>query len=150
MDQITIITIKRSLLALSIMMYLTAILSSCDNNSIDLGSHYRYNTEYQYISGHQIGFFYPYIIKNQPKRKDIPPIVIDYKYDNDYIWVKQKPKIPLEQIYYDFNEIIYPLGLDTTYYWIIDKKTGEVMGPLLYKEFYSKCKTCGTNNLINE
>ena len=149
MDQIIKATIRSSL-SLLIIMSLTAILFSCDNGSVELGSHYRYYTEHQYISGHQIGILYPYIIKHQPKRKDIPPIVIDYKYDNDYILVKQKPKIPLEQIYYDFNEIIYPLGLDTTYYWIIDKKTGEVTGPLLYKEFYSRCKTCSINNLINE
>lgn len=122
MDQIIKTTIKISLLSLSIMMFLTAILFSCDNKSIDLGSHFIYDTEHQYISGHQIGILYPLIIKHQPNRKDIPPIVMDYKYDNDYILVKQKPKIPLEQIYYDYNEIIYPSGLDTTYYWIIEKK----------------------------
>ena len=119
MDQIIKTTIKISLLSLSIMMFLTAILFSCDNKSIDLGSHFIYDTEHQYISRHQIGILYPLIIKHQPNRKDIPPIVMDYKYDNDYILVKQKPKIPLEQIYYDYNEIIYPSGLDTTYYWII-------------------------------
>ena len=150
MDQIIKTTIKISLLSLSIMMFLTAILFSCDNKSIDLGSHFIYDTEHQYISGNQIGILYPLIIKHQPNRKDIPPIVMDYKYDNDYILVKQKPKIPLEQIYYDYNEIIYPSGLDTTYYWIIEKKTGEVMGPLLYKEFYSKCKIYGIKNIINE
>lgn len=133
MDQIIKTTIKISLLSLSIMMFLTAILFSCDNKSIDLGSHFIYDTEHQYISGHQIGILYPLIIKHQPNRKDIPPIVMDYKYDNDYILVKQKPKIPLEQIYYDYNEIIYPSGLDTTYYWIIEKK--QVM---LWVHYYIK------------
>ena len=74
MDQIIKTTIKISLLSLSIMMFLTAILFSCDNKSIDLGSHFIYDTEHQYISGHQIGILYPLIIKHQPNRKDIPPI----------------------------------------------------------------------------
>ena len=66
MDQIIKTTIKISLLSLSIMMFLTAILFSCDNKSIDLGSHFIYDTEHQYISGHQIGILYPLIIKHQP------------------------------------------------------------------------------------
>lgn len=133
-------------LLISLVISLTTFLFSCDNNYIDLGAHYKYDTEHQYISGHQIGLFYPYIIKHQPKRRDIPPTVIDYEYDNDYILAKQSPKIPLEQIYYDFNDIVYPLGLDTTYYWIIEKKTGEVVGPLSYYEFYSRCELCGIKN----
>ena len=140
MDQIIKTTIKISLLSLSIMMFLTAILFSCDNKSIDLGSHFIYNTEHQYISGHQIGILYPLIIKHQPNRKDIPPIVMDYKYDNDYILVKQKPKIPLEQIYYDYNEIIYPSGLDTTYYWIIEKKQVKLWVHYYIKSFIVSVK----------
>lgn len=140
MDQIIKTTIKISLLSLSIMMFLTAILFSCDNKSIDLGSHFIYDTEHQYISGHQIGILYPLIIKHQPNRKDIPPIVMDYKYDNDYILVKQKPKIPLEQIYYDYNEIIYPSGLDTTYYWIIEKKQVKLWVHYYIKSFIVSVK----------
>ena len=140
MDQIIKTTIKISLLSLSIMMFLTAILFSCDNKSIDLGSHFIYDTEHQYISGHQIGLLYPLIIKHQPNRKDIPPIVMDYKYDNDYILVKQKPKIPLEQIYYDYNEIIYPSGLDTTYYWIIEKKQVKLWVHYYIKSFIVSVK----------
>ena len=122
------------------MMFLTAILFSCDNKSIDLGSHFIYDTEHQYISGHQIGILYSLIIKHQPNRKDIPPIVMDYKYDNDYILVKQKPKIPLEQIYYDYNEIIYPSGLDTTYYWIIEKKQVKLWVHYYIKSFIVSVK----------
>ena len=122
------------------MMFLTAILFSCDNKSIDLGSHFIYDTEHKYISGHQIGILYPLIIKHQPNRKDIPPIVMDYKYDNDYILVKQKPKIPLEQIYYDYNEIIYPSGLDTTYYWIIEKKQVKLWVHYYIKSFIVSVK----------
>ena len=140
MDQIIKTTIKISLLSLSIMMFLTAILFSCDNKSIDLGSHFIYDTEHQYISGHQIGILYPLIIKHQPNRKDIPPIVMDYKYDNDYILVKQKPKIPLEQIYYNYNEIIYPSGLDTTYYWIIEKKQVKLWVHYYIKSFIVSVK----------
>lgn len=132
--------IKKKTFFFSIIIVLSVLQSSCDNDSIDLGSHYKYDTKHQFITSHQIGILYPFNIKQQPKRKDIPPCVIDYKYDNDFIIVKQKPKVPIEQIYYDYDEVYYPLGFDSIYYWIIDKNQGCVIGPLLYQDFYNKCE----------
>ncbi len=142
MDKIIGFT-KKGIFIFLIVSSAMVLLCSCVNDSVDLGGYFKYDTEHQYISGHCIGILYPIIIKRQPGRKDIPPCVIGYKYDDDFIIAIQKPKTPLEQIYYDFNDVKYPLGLDTTYYWIIDKKEGCVNGPLTYTEFCGKCELYG-------
>ncbi len=148
MDQI-IKFFKKHLYFISIIQPLLALLLSCNNNSIDLGGHFIYDVEHQCISGHQIGILYPCITGHQPERKDVPPLVIDYEYDDVFILVKQKPKIPIDQIYYDFNEVTYPCGLDSTYYWIINKRKGTVLGPLLYTDFYNKCMMYGAKTTWN-
>ena len=66
---------------------------------------------------------------------DIPPYVIAYDYDRNYIIVKQRPQYK-EYVIYD--RINYPLGKNYTYYWIIIKRNKEVIGPLSYEDFIKK------------
>lgn len=50
--------------------------------------------------------------------------VIRYAFDSQYILAKQKP----ESFVYDGS--IYTSGVNCTYYWLIDKRTDEAIGPL--------------------
>ncbi|MBQ7539801.1 MAG: hypothetical protein IJT13_01605 [Bacteroidaceae bacterium] len=63
----------------------------------------------------------------------IPPAVLssDYFITNDYILAKQHPN-QFDGDYPRFYQ--YPMGRDTTYYWLVNKKTKEQAGPLLYSE----------------
>lgn len=149
MDQIIKFTKKYITVIIILLFYIVSLLS-CDNNSIDLGGHFKYDVEHQYISGHQIGILYPYYTYHQPERKDVPPLVIDYEYDDVFILVKQIPQLPIEQIYYDYNDVTYPFGLDSTYYWIINKNNGIVLGPLTYTDFYNKCMMIGAKSTWND
>lgn len=124
-------TISMALLMISV--------CSCSNDYVNLGKWFRFDVQNEYITSRQIGFMYPVIIENQLERRDIPPRVIDYVYDKRYILVKQKPKLPLEQIYYDSDEFSYPMGTDSVYYWIVDKNKGAVLGPFLFDDYKSKC-----------
>lgn len=65
---------------------------------------------------------------------DIPPNVIDYVYDKDFILVKQKPK-EFDEAIYDKMEYNYPHGRDSTYYWLIIVKNKVALGPLDINEF---------------
>ena len=126
--------------SLTIVVILISSLLFIKQDQIDLGCHFIYDEEHHCITAHQIGLLFPFIIKQQPERKNIPPEVIDYVYNDSFILVKQKPKIPLEQIYYDSNDILYPNSPNSEYYWIIDKRNGYVIGPLSYIDYCSKCK----------
>jgi len=66
---------------------------------------------------------------------DIPPYVLSYDYDRNYIIVKQRPQYKEYAIY---DRINYPLGKNQTYYWIIIKRNKEVIGPLLHEDFIEK------------
>lgn len=65
---------------------------------------------------------------------DIPPRVLEYNLNDEYIIVKQLPKKYHDAIY-DDKEYIYLNGRDKLYYWIIDKKNQDVIGPLDSIEF---------------
>jgi len=63
----------------------------------------------------------------------IPQFVEDYEYNSRFIVARQRPTVRgnlSEEI-----EYIYPLGRDTTYYWIIDKNNDRIYGPVLYDRF---------------
>ena len=128
---------------LSIILVWILSLGSCNKDEVNLGHHFKFDTKRQCVFSHQIGVLYPIVIKNQPGRRDIPPNVIDYVFDKRYVLVKQQPKIPLEQIYYDSNDVAYPHELDSLYYWIIIKRDGIVLGPMLFDDFHNKCNELG-------
>jgi hypothetical protein len=89
-----------------------------DTDSKNLGSGFVYNAEHKDIAG----------------KMDIPPTIISYDYDKNFIIAKQKPKEFNEAIY-DKMEYVYPLGRDTVYYWLIIKQEQKVFGALDYDSF---------------
>jgi hypothetical protein len=73
------------------------------------------------------------ILSKEPKGGEIPSTVIAFDYDKNFIIAKQRPKLP-QDILYEKN-YNYELGADTTYFWLIIKKSRLVLGPLKEKEF---------------
>lgn len=73
------------------------------------------------------------ILCKKPKGGEIPSTVIAFDYDKNFIIAKQRPKLP-QDILYEKN-YNYELGVDTTYFWLIIKKSHLVLGPLNEKEF---------------
>ena len=53
--------------------------------------------------------------------------VLDYDYNRQFIIAKQKPAMPRNVIYADYD---YAQGFDAIYYWIIEKKTNRYIGPV--------------------
>ncbi|MBT0813065.1 hypothetical protein KIH41_17385 [Litoribacter ruber] len=64
---------------------------------------------------------------------EIPSTVISFDYDGDFIIAKQRPKLPQDILYEKVYN--YELGADTTYFWLIVKKSHLVLGPLSKEEF---------------
>ena len=73
------------------------------------------------------------ILCKKPKGGEIPSTVIAFDYDKNFIIAKQRPKLS-QDILYEKN-YNYELGVDTTYFWLIIKKSHLVLGPLNEKEF---------------
>ena len=97
------------------------------NNIIELGYGFHYNEELLAIMSDYL---------NLP---DIPPEVLMYQYDDNFIVAKQKPR-RYKEFNYTYNEgYKYSKGLDSEYYWIIKKKEKKVFGPLEYSQFIRLC-----------
>ena len=75
----------------------------------------------------------------------IPPTVIDFDYNRDFIIAKQKPKLPLD-ILYDVN-YLYKDEVDT-FYWIISVKNYFGLGPLDKQEYEAARKKYGVPNKL--
>ena len=90
--------------------------SICSSGRINLGKGYSYFYEQSAILA---------------KENDIPPTVLDFKYNRKFIIAKQKPKLPSSIMY---AKVEYPYG-DSVYYWIIIKKEHRLIGPLNKEEF---------------
>jgi hypothetical protein len=73
------------------------------------------------------------ILCEQPNSGEIPATIIDYDFDNNFIIAKQKPKLPQDPLYK--KRYNYKGGGDKFYYWIINKKTHVVIGPMNELEF---------------
>ena len=73
------------------------------------------------------------ILSEETKGGEIPSTVIAFDYDKNFIIAKQQPKLPQDILYKNIYN--YHLGRDTTYFWLIIKKTHLVLGPLSEKEF---------------
>jgi len=86
---------------------------------------------YQYSQEVNLGndFYYYGSHKHILGDVDIPPRVLEYNLNDEFIIVKQLPKKYHDAIY-DDKEYIYLNGRDKLYYWIIDKTNQEVIGPL--------------------
>lgn len=87
-------------------------------------------------------FYYDYessSIFGKENLVDIPPNIVNYAYDKNFVIVKQQPV--LVYIDYDYNQdYSYKAGLDESYYWLVSLAEKNVYGPLLYDEFETLCK----------
>lgn len=94
----------------------------------DLGGGYTYYYEQDHVLGRD---------KTQP---DIPPTIDAFSYDDEFIIAKQslRGRCPSAMYNAPDNYVDYPLGLDSTYYWIIVKKNDSLLGPLTKSEFNEK------------
>ncbi|MBP1630366.1 MAG: hypothetical protein H6Q15_1259 [Bacteroidetes bacterium] len=101
-----------SSILLLLLLYLLISLSYNDNN-YKLSGGYNFDKEHKHITG----------------RIDIPPNVINYKYNDDYIIVKQRPT-EIHNAIYDKMNYVYKYGKDNIYYWIIIHKDSIVLGPI--------------------
>jgi hypothetical protein len=96
-----------------------------------LGSGYIY-----YRGGGDYNYIYH---ENYPRERKIPRNIISYNYkrSGSFIVAKQKPSE------YDESwekEVIYPLGRDTVYYWLIIKEDHKILGPLDSIQFCKEIK----------
>jgi len=92
-----------------------------DDSNGYLGSGYTYKSDTEEIYNE-----YP------DKFGEIPPTIISFDYNNKFVIAKQKPRIPINSIYKDYN---YSRGDSATYYWIIIKRQKITLGPLNRNEF---------------
>ena len=88
-------------------------------------------------------FYYDYDLNSifgNSKAGDIPPEIIDFSYDNNFVVVKQKPKSKYSGMYNCPEDLNYKNGIDETYYWLISLKEKKVYGPMLLEEYNILCK----------
>jgi len=109
------------ILALLAIMVLWSIVN--DRNRIYLGAGFSYYRDIKSVLFWNVG---------DTTNRDIPPTVLAYKKNQQYIVIKQKPKEYENVMYPQYN---YSAGRDTVYYWIINKNTKQVSGPLERKDF---------------
>ena len=76
---------------------------------------------------------------------DISPEIVDYKYDKNFVIVKQKPKYINDSMYDYPEDYKYANGLGEYYYWLIILGEKTVLGPLTYEDFSEVCKL---NNVV--
>ena len=123
MDKIkSIITIF--LLVIIFLIAWATITFLFSDDSKDLGGGYTYYSEQKMICG----------------KYQIPPTILEYRYNSEIIIVKQRPTKYKDIMYIDYN---YPLGRDTIYYWIIEKKTNTFIGPINYDDFLKRTSGIG-------
>ena len=94
-----------------------------------------------------------YYVRYEPHnvyKEYVPPYVEEFKYDSLYIIAKQNPrgKYGLRSAF-SRPDISYPNGQWHDYYWIIDKKTNHVYGPLNLDDFNSKKDSLNINLELN-
>ena len=115
----------------NIICYLYIILSiclvfSCSDYSEDLGGNYTYMNE---------GGSLKSISHRFPKKGGrIPPSVVSYGYNTNFIIAKQIPDSALIAMGYD-REYDYDRGLCDDYYWLIIKKEQRTLGPMSIHQF---------------
>lgn len=90
-------------------------------------------------------------IFGEGKLTDVPPYVEFYCDDKNHILIKQKPHFNYDDMY-EYNEnYSYKNGLKDFYYWIIVKKTDEILGPLTKEEFEQSIKNLSiSKKLVGE
>ena len=110
--------------SLFIIFLFSLLFAYCSDYSVHLGNNYTY--AHEGIGGNRIFHEHP------AKGGEIPPDVISYGYDKQFIIAKQKPN-EFDSAYE--TEYVYSLGRDTVYYWLIIKEEQKVFGPMDINEF---------------
>ncbi len=105
-----------------------------DGDITYLGGGYEYAPEHDHILG----------------PVEIPPCVINYNFNKQYIIVQQNPQGHMPDAIYDTMEYKYPMGPDSIYYWIIDKTNHNYYGPILYHDFLEKCQEMGVDLVFDK
>lgn len=90
---------------------------------ISLGKGYFYRNEGENIK--DIGC-------KRPEGGEIPATILQFAYNRKFIIARQKPEAIESAIY---KEHVYKSGRDNNYYWIIEKATDLVIGPIDSLEF---------------
>ena len=101
-------------------------LQSCNfsDSNKSLGNGYFYRNEGGEIKD---------ILCKSTNRGEVPSTVVSYDFDDKFIIVKQKPKLPQDPLYNKDYE--YDKGDYEFYYLLIVKKEDLVLGPLNFDEF---------------
>ena len=105
--------------------------SLSSNDEVKLGNNYIYDAEHQHIIG----------------AIDIPPVIINYKYNEKFIVAKQSPTA-FDNVIYDKMKYDYYLGRDTIYYWIIYKQTMSIFYFKISSIRYSISNLKETNSFL--
>lgn len=80
------------------------------------------------------GFVYNSQRKDIIGRFDIPSTIVNYEFNNDYIFIEQIPQCPIQAIY---NIEYYDYGHNEgRLFWIIDVKKEKPIGPIDSASFY--------------
>ncbi len=88
-------------------------------------------------------FYYDYDLNSifgNIKAGDIPPEIIDFSHNKNFVVVKQKPRSKYPGMYDCSEDLAYKNGTDEIYYWLISLKEKEVYGPMLFEEYNILCK----------
>ena len=121
-----------AILLMLLLLAVWLIISFIFNDGTDnIGDGYTYYPEQQFITG----------------KHEIPPRVLEYKYKDEVIVVKQRPLEHQDIMYKDYN---YFMGRDTLYYWIIEKKAPRIIGPLDYENFINRVSEYNDKRLVLE
>ena len=117
---------------LVLLWFLVLFGLTSDTEIKKLGYGFSYASEHKDITG----FYLPHKSKTSQPVRSVPPIILSYAYDDQFIIAKQKPA-EYDNVMYEFNGKWndYFLGRDTVYYWLIIKKEHKVLGPLDYDKF---------------
>lgn len=116
-------------LIIIIVLFHILLFTECGVNDVEMGGGYVYHEDIK-------------AILSETNNPEIPSVVESYSYNDNYIIAKQKPSVYADEIFIysdSFSVNRYTLGLDTSYYWIIQKETGDIFGPLLKCKFEHIC-----------
>lgn len=88
-------------------------------------------------------FYYDYDLNSifgNSNAGDIPPEIINFSYNRNFVVVKQKPRSKYPGMYNSPENLNYKNGINETYYWVISLKEKEVYGPMPLEEYNILCK----------
>lgn len=78
--------------------------------------------------------------------RGIPLVVLDYKYNDNFIILRQ---VPDSQDFIHDSSIYYKYGIDSVYYWIIEKRKNAIIGPMSFHEYQDARDSLNFSNEFN-